>query len=69
MTIICVDDERLAINNIMEVLAELNLKANSKGFTKPLEALDYIKTNTGSYMPQYGWAEFTTRFLDTQRLK
>ena len=45
MEIMVVDDEQLALDNVMLALEKLNLDANVAGFKKASEALEYAYTH------------------------
>lgn len=45
MKVIAVDDERLALDNIMALLKEVVPEAEIKGFLKPTEAFEYLTDN------------------------
>lgn len=45
MKVIAVDDERLALDNIISLLKEIQLEIHIAGFQSPNEALDYLKEN------------------------
>jgi len=45
MKIICVDDEELVLNLVVHLCNRLPQVSDTKGFSNPLEALDYLKDN------------------------
>ncbi len=43
MKVVCVDDEKLSLDNLMEILSTIDSVSSIKGFQKPLEAMEYLK--------------------------
>ena len=45
MKILCVDDEPLALEDTLTICKELSAEISAAGFTKPAEALDWLRAN------------------------